>query len=163
MGGLIVVDTALADVDALVAAAADYLARRLGGTPPLDPAALPADAAGALAAIDAWAGDDVANWRTELTRWFEAHAPVHLVPDPEVNAALRSAAKGGTRLAVCSALPAVPLDLALQQLGCARAFTAVAAGDGSLDDALSAAQAALGGYDAPVARTRAELLVALAG
>jgi hypothetical protein len=34
----------------LVAAAAEYLARRLGGTPPLDPAALPADAAAALAA-----------------------------------------------------------------------------------------------------------------
>lgn len=162
MSGLIVVDAALADVDALVHAAAEYLARRLGGTPPLDPEALPADAAGALAGIDAWAGDDVANWRAELTRWFEAHAPVMLVPDPDLNAQLRRAAKAGRHLAVASALPSVPLDLALQHLGCARAFTAACAGDGSLDDALSLAQAALGGHDTPVARTRDELIAALA-
>ena len=162
MSGLIVVDSALADVDGLVHAAADYLARRLGGTPPLDPAALPPDAGGALAAIDAWAGSDVANWRAELTRWFEAHAPVLLVPDPEVNGALRRAAKADRHLAVASALPAVPLDLALQHLGCARAFRAACAGDGSLDDALTAAQAALGGHGSPVLRTRAELLAALA-
>jgi phosphoglycolate phosphatase-like HAD superfamily hydrolase len=162
MSKLIVVDTALADVDGLIAAAADYLARRLGGTPPLDPAALPTDAAGALAAIDAWAGAGAANWRTELTRFFEAHAPVHLVPDPEVNAVLRRAAKAGHRMAVASALPATPLDLELQQLGCARAFTAACAGDGSLDDAISAAQAAVGGHDTPVVRTRAEVMAALA-
>jgi hypothetical protein len=149
MSKLIIVDTALTDVDGLVAAAAEYLARRLGGTPPLDPAALPADAAAALAAIDVWAGAGAANWRTELTRWFEAHAPVLLVPDPELNGILRRAAK------------AVPLDLELQQLGCARAFHAACAGDGSLDDAISAAQAALGGHDTPVARTRADVVAAL--
>ena len=162
MSKLIIVDTALADVDALIAAAADYLARRLGGTPPLDPAALPDDAAGALAAIDAWAGDGAANWRVELTRFFEAHAPVHLVPAPELNAVLRRAAKADNHLAVASALPATPLDLELQQLGCARAFKAACAGDGSLDDALSMAQAALGGHDTPIARTRADVLAALA-
>ena len=161
MSKLIIVDTALTDVDGLVAAAAEYLARRLGGTPPLDPVSLPADAAGALAAIDVWAGAGAANWRTELTRWFEAHAPVLLVPDPELNGILRRAAKAGTHLAVASALPAVPLDLELQQLGCARAFHAACAGDGSLDDAISAAQAALGGHDTPVARTRADVVAAL--
>ncbi|MFM7247782.1 MAG: HAD family hydrolase [Actinomycetota bacterium] len=158
---LIVVDQALADVDALVAEAADYLARRLGGTPPLDAAGLPADAGGALAAIDAWAGDEVANWRQELIRWFEAHAPVRLVPDPDVNALLRRAAKGGQRLAVASALPPEALELVLQHLGCARAFTASCAGDGSLQDALDGARAALGGDPAVVA-TRAELVTALA-
>jgi phosphoglycolate phosphatase-like HAD superfamily hydrolase len=159
---LIVVDSALADVDGLVREAADYLARRLGGTPPLDAAALPPDAAHALAAIDAWAGEDVANWRQELIRWFEAHAPVRLVPDPEVNAALRRAAKGGTRMAVASALPPAALELVLQHLGCARAFAATAAGDGSLEDALDGARAALGG-DAPVVATAPELATALAG
>lgn len=162
MTPLVVVDSALADVDGLVAAAADYLARRLGGTPPLDPAGLPADAAGALTAIDAWAGDDVANWRSELTRWFEAHAPVRLVPDPGLNAALRAAARAGRPLAVASALPSVPLDLELQHLGCARAFVAACAGDGSLDDAISLARAALGRHEAAVVETRAELLAALA-
>jgi len=159
---LIVVDRALADVDALVADAADYLSRRLGGTPPLDAAALPPDAAGALAAIDAWAGSEVANWRLELIRWFEAHAPVRLVPDPDVNASLRRAAKGGQRLAVASALPSEALELVLQQLGCARAFSAACAGDGSLEDALDGARAALGGDPAIVA-DRDALLAALAG
>lgn len=159
---LIVVDRALADVDALVADAADYLSRRLGGTPPLDAAALPPDAASALAAIDAWAGSEVANWRLELIRWFEAHAPVRLVPDPDVNASLRRAAKGGQRLAVASALPSEALELVLQQLGCARAFSAACAGDGSLEDALDGARAALGGDPAIVA-DRDALLAALAG
>ena len=159
---LIVVDRALADVDALVADAADYLSRRLGGTPPLDAAALPTDAASALAAIDAWAGSEVANWRLELIRWFEAHAPVRLVPDPDVNASLRRAAKGGQRLAVASALPSEALELVLQQLGCARAFSAACAGDGSLEDALDGARAALGGDPAIVA-DRDALLAALAG
>ena len=43
MTALVVADSALADVDGLVAAAAAYLARRLGGTPPLDVATLPLD------------------------------------------------------------------------------------------------------------------------
>ncbi len=159
---LIVVDRALADVDGLVADAAAYLSRRLGGTPPLDAAALPPDAGGALAAIDVWAGDAISNWRQELIRWFEAHAPVRLVPDPDVNASLRRAAKAGQRLAVASPLPAEALELVLQQLGCARAFAVACAGDGSLDDALDGARAALGG-DPPVVAGRDDLLAALAG
>ena len=163
MSALIILDTALADIDALVGESAEYLARRLGGTPPLDPSRLPRDAAGALSAIDAWAGEDVANWRQELIRWFDAHAPVRLVPDPELNGMLRRAAKQGTHFACASALPAEPLELTLQHLGCARAFKAVAAGDGSLSDAISAAQAALAGHDAPIVATRDQLVSALAG
>ena len=116
MSDLIILDTALADVDALVAESAEYLSRRLGGTPPLDPSALPRDAAGALSAIDAWAGADVANWRQELNRWFDAHAPVRLVPDPELNSLLRRASKQGAKLACASALPSEPLELTLQHL-----------------------------------------------
>jgi len=157
---LIILDRAVADVDVLVADCAAYLARRLGGTPPLDAAALPSDAAGALSAIEEWAGADVANWRQELIRWFEAHAPVRLVPDPELNAVLRRPAKAGGRLVCASALPPAALELVLQHLGCARAFHATVAGDGSLEDALSGAQAALGG-DAPVASTRDQVLSAL--
>lgn len=161
MNHLIVTDSALTDVDALVAAAADYLSRRLGGAPPLDPAALPTDAPGALAAIDGWAGSEVANWRSELTRWFEAHAPVHLVPDPDLNGLLRRASRSGCRLACASSLPPEALELMLQQLGCARAFNAVAAGDGSLDDAVGACRAALGDDVTAVVSTREALVTAL--
>jgi len=163
MSALIILDTALADIDALVGESAEYLARRLGGTPPLDPNALPRDAAGALSAINTWAGADVANWRQELIRWFDAHAPVRLVPDPELNGLLRRAAKQGTHLACASALPAEPLELTLQHLGCARAFKAVAAGDGSLADAIGAAQAALGGQNTPIVERRDQLVSALTG
>lgn len=161
MKSLVITDAALADIDALTAEAADYLARRLGGTPPLDPSALPTDTAGRLAAIDLWAGADVANWRQELTRWFEAHAPVRLVPDPEINGLLRKASRDGQKLACASALPATPLELMLQQLGCGRAFTAVVAGDGSLTDAISGARAALHDHQAPVVTTRAGLVAVL--
>ncbi len=161
MSSLIVTDRALADVDALVADAAQYLASRLGGTPPLDAGALPADAASALQAIDAWAGTEVANWRQELIRWFEAHAPVRLVPDPGVNALLRRAARDGRRMACASALPAPALELLLQQLGAARPFHAIVAGDGSLDDAISGARAAVGA-DADLVSTPDALRAALA-
>ena len=65
--------------------------------------------------------------------------------------------------ALCaSALPAPALELMLQQLGAARPFAAVVAGDGSLDDAISAAHAAVG-RDAPVVASADALRAALAG
>ena len=76
-------------------------------------------------------------------------------------ASLRRAAKGGQRMAVASALPPEALELVLQQLGCARAFAATCAGDGSLGDALDGARAALGG-DPPVVDARDALLTVLA-
>lgn len=141
----VVIDRAVFDVDGLVAAAADYLAQRLGGSPPLDPSALPSDAGAAIAAIDAWAGTDAGNWRVEFLRWFEAHAPVRLHPDTELNAALRRARRAGAELALVSVLPEAALDLVAAQLGIARSFAALCGGDGDLDRAVDDGRAALGG------------------
>lgn len=154
----IVVDRAIFDVDALVAEAATYLARRLGGTPPLDPAALPTDAAGAITAIDAWAGAAAANWRTENVRWFEAHAPVRLEPDTALNATLRRARRSGATLALASALPQEPLDLVAGHLGVTRSFAAICGGDGDLERAIAMAHSAIEAPDAPVLTSRTALL-----
>lgn len=160
MTAIVVRDGALCDVDALVAECATYLARRLGGTPPLAPDALPADAAGAIAAIDAWAGADAANWRAELVRWFEAHAPVRLTPDPELNGRIRAASRTGTRLALASPLPREAAALVLAHLSLRRHVAPVCGEEDG--DAVAAARAALGAPDAPVASDRAALLAALA-
>jgi phosphoglycolate phosphatase-like HAD superfamily hydrolase len=140
----VVVDRAVFDVDELVAAAADYLSQRLGGTPPLDPAALPHDAGAAIDAIDAWAGSDAANWRAEFLRWFEAHAPVRLQPDTTLNAALRRARRDDARLALASVLPQPALELVCAHLGIARSFAATYGGDGDLERALVPARADVG-------------------
>lgn len=159
MTAFVVLDRALCDVDALVAECASYLARRLGGTPPLDPAALPADAASAIAGIDAWAGTAAANWRSELARWFEAHAPVRLTPDPELNGRLRAAARGGTTFALASALPREAAGLVAAHLSVRRQLLAICGEEDG--DAVAAARAALGAPDAPVIGDRAALLAVL--
>lgn len=162
MTAFVVLDRALFDVDALVAEAAGYLSRRLGGTPPLDPTSLPADASAAIAAIDAWAGTEAANWRAENARWFEAHAPVRLSPDTELNARLRRARRAGTALALVSALQPDALDLVAGQLGFARSFVALCGGDGDIDTAIAVAKTALQAEDAPILATRDALDAALA-
>lgn len=158
MSGLIVVDRALFDVGELVHEAAVYLARRLGGNPPLDPTSLPRDAGAALRAIDDWAGSAAANWRAENTRWYEAHAPVRLIPDTELNAALRRARRGGLELELVSVLPQEPLDLVAGHLGVARAFGGLHGGDGDLEAAIAQARASLGTPGAEVVDRRAALL-----
>ncbi len=160
MTAIVVLDRALCDVDALVAECAAYLARRLGGTPPLDPAALPAEAGAAIAAIDVWAGAAAANWRAELVRWFEAHAPVRLTPDPDVSGRLRAAARGGTRLALASALPREAAALVAAHLPLRRQLAIICGEEDG--DAIAAARAALDAPAATVAADRAALLAALA-
>jgi phosphoglycolate phosphatase-like HAD superfamily hydrolase len=122
---LLVSDAALLPAGAVFAEAVRYLERRLGGVRPLDAAALPADRAAAIAALDAWAGDDAPNWRRELVRFYEAHAPVHLAPDPDLNAAVRRARRAGARLVVASPLPREAAELELAHVGARRYAEAV--------------------------------------
>lgn len=163
MTALVVSDAALGPADAVFAEALRYLERRLSAVRPLDVAALPAGRAAAVRAMDAWAGEDAANWRLELVRWFEAHAPVLLRPDPALNAALRRARRAGVRLAVVSPLPPAAAELYLAQLGLRRAVEAVCAEEAEGGDQISAARRALGSPAAPLVSSRAELDAALAG
>jgi phosphoglycolate phosphatase-like HAD superfamily hydrolase len=159
VSGLVVSDAALMPAAAVFAAAVRHLSRKLGGVRPLDPASLPADRAEAIAALDIWAGADAANWRIVLVRFYEAHAPVQLAPDPELNAALRRARRAGIRLAVASPLPRAAAELALAHVGAGRGAEAVCTEEDG--DPVAAARAALGAPDAPYVADRAALFAAL--
>jgi phosphoglycolate phosphatase-like HAD superfamily hydrolase len=98
-------EDALAPGDRLWADAVDHLARRLGRVKPLDPADIPTDRSEALAALEAWAGDDVNTWRAELARYYEEHIPVYVRPNPELNAVMRHLQADGTLLASWSPGP----------------------------------------------------------
>jgi beta-phosphoglucomutase-like phosphatase (HAD superfamily) len=160
VSAVVVDDAALMPAEAVFAEAVRHLARKLGAVRPLDPAALPTDRAAAIVALDDWAGADAANWRTELQRFYEAHAPVSLAPDPELNAALRRARRQGARLAVASPLPRASAELALAHVGARRSAEVVCAEEDG--DPVAAARAALGAPDAPYVVDRAALLEALA-
>ncbi len=94
-----------------------------------------------------------ANWRQELVRFYEAHAPVLLRTDAALNAQIRAAVRGGTVVAVASPLPARAVDLFVGQLGLRRAVEHVCGGRTAVADA----RAALGDPSAPVAATRRDL------
>jgi hypothetical protein len=91
MQAVILSERALGDTDGLFTAAVAHIARKLGRVKPLDADALPADRAGQLHALDQWAGSDI-DWRGELIRFYEDHIPLHLRPNPGLNAALRAQA-----------------------------------------------------------------------
>ena len=67
--------------DAIWPAALEHLARRFASIRELDVAAVPARES-AVAALEAWAGDDVSSWRLELGRFYDDHARMHLRRDP---------------------------------------------------------------------------------
>jgi beta-phosphoglucomutase-like phosphatase (HAD superfamily) len=159
VSALVVSDAALMPAEAVFTEAARHLAKKLGGVRALDPSALPADRAAAIAALDVWAGADAANWRTELVRFYEAHAPVSLAPDPELNAALRRARRQGVRLAVASPLPRAAAELALAHVGARRAPEVICTEEDG--DPVAAARAALGSAEAPYVTDRAALVAAL--
>ena len=162
MTAFVVSDAALGPADAIFAEAVRYLERRLTAVRPLEAAALPADRAAAVQALDRWAGDDAANWRLELIRWFEAHAPVLLRPDPALNGSLRRARRAGVRLAIVSPLPAAAVELYLSQLGLRRSVEVVCAEEAGDADLTGVARRALGEPDAALLTTRAEVDAALA-
>jgi phosphoglycolate phosphatase-like HAD superfamily hydrolase len=153
---VVALDTAFGDADGVFAAALAHLARKLAAIQRFDPAAMPADRAMAVAALDA-AG--LGNWRIELVRFYEDQAPVALRPDPELNALLRTARRRGLHIGVASPLPRAAVELFLSQLGVLR-LAAVIAGEED-GDALAAARTALESPDAPLVETRAELVAAL--
>ncbi len=121
-------------------------ARMLG----VDAETLPVDRAEAAAALDA-AG--AGNWRTLLDRFAEERAPVYLRPAADASAALRRLGAAGTAVGVFTDAPEELARVALAQLGAARRVAAWEAGS----DALAKLRSRLGA-DAPVARTRDELI-----
>lgn len=123
MTDLIVSDAAFADADAVFGAAVAHLARKMSAIRPLDAAGVPDERAGAIAALDAW--DESGRWRVELVRFYEAHAPVLLRPDPALNSLVRQASRDGLSLTVASPLPRAAAELYLAHLGVLRSVSVV--------------------------------------
>ena len=111
-------------------------------------AELPADRAAAAVVLDGVVG----NWRALLERFAEEHAPVHLRPSAEVNAALRRLSAEGVRLGAFTDAPEPLARVAAAQLGVARRFEALEAGPGAEERLLERL-----GAGARVVRSAAEL------
>jgi phosphoglycolate phosphatase-like HAD superfamily hydrolase len=109
---------------------------------------LPADRAAAADMLD----DVVGNWRALLERFAEEHAPVHLRPSAEVNAALRRLAADGVRLGAFTDAPEPLARVAAAQLGVARRLEALEAGPDAQERLLERL-----GPGARVVRSAAEL------
>ena len=134
---------------------ADWLAdveRKFRSIAQLDVADLPADRAAAAAQLDTWAEHGIGDWRAQLERFAEDHAPIYLRPDPAVNAALRALHAAGARLVAFTDAPEPLARVAAAQLGATRRLEAVESGAG----AESRAHALLGPTGVSV-RTRGEL------
>ena len=85
--------------DAIWPAALEYLSRRFASIRELDVASVPARES-AVAAFEAWAGEEVSSWRLELARFYDDHARVHLRRDPGTAALLAALRADGVRLGV---------------------------------------------------------------
>lgn len=77
---------------------------------------LPRDRHAAVLLLDGAVG----NWRALLERFAEEHAPLHLRPDPDVNAALRRLDAAGIGVEAVTDAPAELVRVALSQLGASR-------------------------------------------
>ena len=142
-------DGALGDTHALWQAFLDDAARRFSSIAPLAPGELPPDRGLAARELDAWSERGVGDWRRALERFAEDHAPVHLRPDPTVNAALRAVKARGARVVVFTDAPEPLARVALAHLGVARWVDALEAGGRATDRAARAGD---------VASTRADLV-----
>ena len=109
---------------------------------------LPADRAAAAEVLDGVVG----NWRALLERFAEEHAPVHLRPRAEVNAALRRLGADGVRLGAFTDAPEPLARVAAAQLGVARRLEALEAGPDAQERLLERL-----GAGARVVRSAAEL------
>ena len=109
---------------------------------------LPADRAAAAQVLDGVVG----NWRALLERFAEEHAPIHLRPSAEVNAALRRLSADGVRLGAFTDAPEPLARVAAAQLGVARRLEALEAG-ASAEERLLARL----GPEARIVRSAAEL------
>jgi phosphoglycolate phosphatase-like HAD superfamily hydrolase len=129
MKAIILSERALADTDDLFAAAVAHVVRKLGRVKPLDPGTLPQARSQMLPALELWAGSDVDTWRLELARFYEDHIPVHLRPDPALNAALRRLQTAGIRLACWSAGPDELARIVVHHLGLGRRIERIGVGE----------------------------------
>jgi phosphoglycolate phosphatase-like HAD superfamily hydrolase len=127
MQAVILSERALGDTDGLFTAAVAHIARKLGRVKPLDADALPADRSRKLGALDEWAGSDI-DWRGELIRFYEDHIPLHLRPNPGLNAALRALQANGVRIGCWSAGPEEAARIVVHHLGLARRVEEIAVG-----------------------------------
>jgi phosphoglycolate phosphatase-like HAD superfamily hydrolase len=133
-------DGALGDTRPLWDAFLADAARRFASIATLDPALLPRDRGDAAAALDAWAQGGVGDWRRALERFAEDHAPVHLRPDPGVNAAVRAQKRRGSRVVVFTDAPEPLARVALAHLGLVRSVDALEAGAGARERASAGAR-----------------------
>lgn len=140
-------DAVLGDTRPLWNAWLEDAARRLRSA---ELAELPDDRGEAAAELDRRVG----NWRALLERFAEDHAPVHLRPHPEANAALRRLQAEGVRLGAFTDAPEPLARVALAHLGAERRIDALETGPGALDRLLSEL-----GPEAAVIRSRDQLLV----
>ena len=131
-----------------------HLARRFASIRPLDVTTLPARE-DAVPALEAWAGDEVSSWRTELARFYDDHARVHLRRDPGTAALLAGLRAAGARLAVYGPGPRESSAATLAFLGLDRRLDAVVLEPRA--DALSACLEALAVPEARHVATRGEL------
>ena len=134
--------------------ALEHLRRRFASIRELDVEAMPARE-DSVAALEAWAGTDVSSWRTELARFYDDHARVHLRRDPGTAALLAALRADGVRLAVYGQGPREVTTATLAFLGLDRRLDAIAlepAGDG-----FAAGMAELGVGEARHIGTRDEL------
>jgi len=159
MQAVILSERALGDTDGLFAAAVAHIARKLGRVKPLDADALPDDRAGQLLALDEWAGSDI-DWRAELIRFYEDHIPLHLRPNPGLNAALRALQGRGVRIGCWSAGPEEAARIVVHHLGLSRRVEEIAAGGGDAALRLAADLGATPGDTVVVTRDEGELAVA---
>jgi phosphoglycolate phosphatase-like HAD superfamily hydrolase len=109
---------------------------------------LPEDPVAAASVLDGAVG----NWRALLERFAEEHAPVHLRPSAEVNAALRRLSSDGVRLGAFTDAPEPLARVAAAQLGVARRLEALEAGPDAEERLLERL-----GAGARVVRSAAEL------
>lgn len=123
-------------------AALDHLARRFRAIRPLPVDELSSDRAAAGRELDLWAGDELANWRLELARFYDDHAGVQLRRDPAIGERLRRLRAAGAPIAAYGIGPREASSAVLAYLGLERRLDAVVLEpDG---DPLAAACAALG-------------------
>jgi phosphoglycolate phosphatase-like HAD superfamily hydrolase len=121
-------DGALGDTRPLWRSFLADLSRRFASIAALDASALPEDRAAAAAELDRWAAAGVGDWRTQLERFAEDHAPVYLRPSGRAAAALRALAAAGVRVGVHTDAPEPLARVALAQLGATRRVELVVAG-----------------------------------
>ena len=124
-------DGVLGDTHGLWQAFLGDVARRFAAIAPLDPAALPADRSIAAVELDRWAQAGVGDWRAQLGRFADDHAPVYLRPRSDATSALRSLAAAGWLVGAFTDAPESLARVALAHLGAARRVELLECGVGA--------------------------------